>query len=158
MPKRLLDCWYWMFTLLFFINLPLKHISCLWSSVSPAKRLWMRPVMDQLRWELLAVSIGLDWAFTGYSHSAPEFPEFFPSSLIMPHHRGVSTCASTALQCVSVCAPSPYMETHVRDGTQFCLFVHMCPRVDRKTERWSVSMWSFSSTNENSLNPLVAQH
>lgn len=80
--------------------------------------------MDQLRWELQAVSTRLDWAFTGYSRSAPEFPEFFPSSLIMPHHRGVSTCVPTALQCVSACAPSPYMETCQKQYTgDICVLV-----------------------------------
>lgn len=91
--------------------------------------------MDQFRWELLAISIRLDWAFTGYSHSAPEFSEFFPSSLIMPHHRGVSTCASSPAVCVCVCSVSIYgdMSEMVHRG-------HLCPHVDRKTELWSVSM------------------
>lgn len=92
--------------------------------------------MDQFRWELLAVSIRLDWAFTGYSHSAPEFPEFLPSSWIMPHHRGVSTCAASALQCVSASAPSPYMETCQKWYTG-----DICVLVWTERRNFGVSVW-----------------
>lgn len=137
-------------TLLFFINLPFKDISCLWSSICPAKRLWMRSVMDHFRWELHRAGWG--------HHRLLTFSSWIPRILsIKFDHATPQRCLNMRLHspavCVCVCSVSIYgdMSEMVHGG-------HLCPHVDRKTELWSVSMWTFSSTNEDSSNPLAVQH